>query len=167
MRSARDEVLLTVTATTEWQVKADSSDLLDWLGAEPELRGRVRTPEEVMEDGKMGGSGGFGDIVVEGLVQGTLATTVAAFLGYVGHSVGTWWGQRRGSSAARTSAPTVTATLSNGVTVVISGLSPAEAAAALTLAGATRPEPASDHETEDGVDSAPSSPENQEAGPTS
>ncbi|MFJ9924175.1 hypothetical protein ACIRSF_33325 [Streptomyces rubiginosohelvolus] len=164
--ATRDELLLSVTAPTESQVKAESGDLLDWLSGEPELRGRVRPTDAVAEEGTMGGDGGFGQIVVEGLVQGTLGPTLAAFLGYVGHSVGSWWNQRRGSSSTAAPVPTVSATLGNGVTVVISGLTPAEAATALALAGAADPEPAAGGAAEDdGGGSAPATQEGGETGP--
>ncbi|MPY64971.1 effector-associated constant component EACC1 [Streptomyces spongiae] len=101
----------------EGDVAAETS-LWDWLRREPGLRGRVRQRPVSAHPGSMGS---LSELVVEGVVTGTIGTVA----GLLGQALSTWMGQR----AARRDAPTtITVTAPNGHSVALVSSPTADAA---------------------------------------
>lgn len=103
---------------------AAEESLWDWLRQEPGLRGRVHHMSRSPQAGAMGS---LRELVVEGVVTGTIGTLA----GLLGQSLSLWLGQRHSRGNAQT---TVTVTTGDGRSVTVTSGQAAEAEQLLRLA---------------------------------
>jgi hypothetical protein len=108
--------------------EADQASLWDWLRQEPELRGRIRRRSLPPPQGAMGS---FTELVVEGIVTGTISTLG----GLLGQSLSIWLTRPQAHSGIPT---TITVTATNGQRVSLTTKNAADAERLLRAAlGAT------------------------------
>jgi hypothetical protein len=110
---------------------AAGESLWDWLRQEPSLRGRVRHVSLPPQPGTMGS---VSELVVEGVVTGTIST----FAGLLGQSLSVWLSQRLSRGAAHTAVEITTAD-GRSVTVTTERVAEVEQLVRLALEGSTAP----------------------------